>query len=413
MDARKEIPTGINEVMPDKQAWGACLALCALLGTALAASGCNTPSHAEAKQKAEQRWNQVRAKMKLQLARQQFDSGLFEPAAATAQESIALDNRQADAYALLAKTHLELGKSATAEQALRTAEEKGLRSAELHFLGGVVREQRGDVAGAITEYDKSLALDPACVDAVLARAECLVAMDRAAEALEFLDEKISCLDASATAAVLAGHVADLLGDANRAVAYYAKAAAEWPQSRAIAEPYGLLLARLDRCREAVPVLLPLLVENAGDDADQGAVRRSVAACHLSIDDPVSARNVIEDFARNHPRDGVAQMILAKAAVSLDAWPVAARAASLAADAGVKSSDLDIIRATVEWRRGRLGVATVMVTDLLVREPDDADARCLLGELLLRQEQTSAAQSAFAEARRLDPECACAGRTGNP
>ena len=51
------------------------------------AVGCQTLPHTQAKQHAEQRWSEVRARVKYQLGKQQFDGGLFQDAVSTLTES--------------------------------------------------------------------------------------------------------------------------------------------------------------------------------------------------------------------------------------------------------------------------------------------------------------------------------------
>ena len=64
------------------------------------ASACNaTKPHVE-QVRAEQHWNRVRGQVKYQLAEQRYEGGLFDEAARTVSESLALDPTQVDAYVL-------------------------------------------------------------------------------------------------------------------------------------------------------------------------------------------------------------------------------------------------------------------------------------------------------------------------
>jgi len=72
----------------------------------------------------------------------------FMDAAETLAGAVALAPTQPEVYALLAKAHLEAGKTASAEQAIAAARNVGLTSAELTYLGGVILEQRGELEKA-------------------------------------------------------------------------------------------------------------------------------------------------------------------------------------------------------------------------------------------------------------------------
>src|SRR5262245_11384428 len=83
---------------------------------AIGQPGCQTAStHAEAKVQAEQRWSKVRGQVKLQLARQQVERGLFDDAIKTLEEAVALDPTSVEGYAYLARANLEKGRASTAE----------------------------------------------------------------------------------------------------------------------------------------------------------------------------------------------------------------------------------------------------------------------------------------------------------
>ena len=112
------------------------------IGLALLLPACRTNPHAVDKKQAEQRWNEVRGRVKYQLAEQQFSRGLFEDAAANVGEALALDPTRPDSFAMLAKCHLEMNKPASAQQTIDMARQLDLESAELHYMQGVLLEQR-------------------------------------------------------------------------------------------------------------------------------------------------------------------------------------------------------------------------------------------------------------------------------
>ena len=86
-------------------------------------AGCQSMTHATAKQEANQQWNRVRADIKLQLAQQQYDSGLSHEVITTATEAISLHPENTHAYVLLVNANLELDKPATALKVIEATQQ--------------------------------------------------------------------------------------------------------------------------------------------------------------------------------------------------------------------------------------------------------------------------------------------------
>jgi len=370
--------------------------------TPLMVSGCHVPSHAEAKQHAEQRWKEVRAAMKLQLARQQYESGRFGDVVHSASESIALDSKRPEAFVLLAQANLELSKAASAEQALEAARRSGLDSADLHYMRGVLLEQRNKLEDAVAEYAQARKTNAENVDYIVAQAECLVVLNRAEEALSLLDENMNRFDANGTVALLAGRVAALLGDWDGAAKRLGQAAVILGDSPIVAEELGLLYVRAGRCEEAVALLRPLI--DAADEPETAAVRRGIATCYLTLGAPGSAKAVLIDYVRLHHEDCPAQILLAKAALETDDLLTAARAVDLAEQLAPGRGDIALLRAALHWRRSEYAASADALYGLLQMEPENVEAYCLLAEVLRAQGQGDAARDCLERALRINPLC---------
>ncbi|MGB2987578.1 MAG: tetratricopeptide repeat protein [Phycisphaerae bacterium] len=377
-----------------------------MIGLAVATTGCQTLEHSDAKLQAKQRWNQVRGRVKYQLAQQQWKAGLFDEAVPTAVEAIALDPTQADAYVLLARANLELGKPASAQRALDRAGCVGLTSADLDYMRGVILEQRDQLEAAATMYAKARTLDPNNVDYLVAQAECLVAADRPGEALELLHENADRLDDDGTLSALAGHVAVLLGDYDQASKQYAQALIARPDSRLIAEELGRLLVRARRYDHALAVLRPF-VESSGDTEVDSSAQRTLATCYLALGDPASAKLALAEYARTHPDDTHAQLLLAKAAILTNDVMTALRAIDLAQQREPDHPELLLVRSAIRWKRGKLAAAASDLYDVLQNNPNDLEAHCLLAEVLQAQQRFEAASTHFREALKINPQCAWA------
>lgn len=375
-----------------------------MLATLSLTPGCKTPTHAEAKVQAEQRWSQVRGQVKLQLARQQFGRGLFEETIKTLREATTLD-ASAEAYALLAKANLELGKSTTAEQVLMVAGKLGLASAELHYLQGVVLEQRNELEPALDQYEKACSLDATRVAYLLARIETLVALDRAKEALALADASAHQFDDDASVALIGASIAALNGDRRGALERFQNPSIQNSGSRVATEVFGILLASQDRCSEAIRILQPLSDVSDADAPEMSAqARRTLAECHLTENEPAMAIDVLSTYAAATPGDRASQVLLAKAALAAGEYMVGLQALEQARRSGRTSAETDLLLAAIHWKRNDLASAETLLDQILAAHPADVDAWCMRGEVLLGLGQNEAARVAFERAMDLDPEC---------
>jgi len=377
------------------------------VGLLLPTTACNTMRHADAKAQAHQRWSQVRGQVKLQLAGQQYDAGLFDDAAETLREAIALDPTQAEAHALLIKAYLELGKTASATQVLDAAGRKSLASAELVYLEGVILEQRGALEEALAKFASARERDPANADYLVAHVECLVSLDRADAAMRTLTESADRIDDDGTVSAMAAHLAALLDEPGLARRRYGEALASHGENRLLAEELGRLLIRAQRYEEALAILGPILDARDGAGPTTGTTRRAVATCHLALRNPDKAKQILDPYTRSHPEDSVAQLMMAKAALASDDILTALRSVDLAAQHEPNQPELWLVRAAVNWKRGKLIKAASDLYDVLQNDPNDVDAHCLLAEVMRARDQTDAARTHFKKALELDPHCSWA------
>lgn len=367
--------------------------------------GCKSMSMADSRSQAERRWSDMRGRVQFQLATQQYEIGVFEDSVKTVTESLSLNPTQPDAYVLLAKANLELGKPASATLAIEAAQRAGVDCADLHYLSGVILEQREELSAAVEQYGQARALDPTHADALIAQSECLVGLDRSAEAFRLLEEQSRRIDDDGSLSALTAHIATLIGNPQKAYRNYGRALEASGGSRLVAEELGRLLVRRGRYEEALSVLTPLT------DANQmtigGAARRALATCHLVLGKPDQAKAVLEPYVWQHADDTVAQLLLAKAALAVNDMMTALRAIDLVQKREPERPELWLVRATAHWKRGKLTEAAADLYDVLQNDPDDVEAHCLLGEVLREKRKFLAARSHFERALAIDRTCAWA------
>ncbi|MEK6675289.1 MAG: tetratricopeptide repeat protein [Planctomycetota bacterium] len=373
-----------------------------LLPTLLLLSSCSSLKKKDTKAEAQQHWNEVRGGIKYRLASQQYDGGMFDDCIATTKEVLSLDPANSSAYALLTRAQLERSRPASAQQTLNAARQAGLDSPDLDYLQGVLLEQSDRMDEALAQYENALRKNPSQGDAFLATVECLVALDRPHDALRVILEHGERFDDEATLAVLEARVHDMLGDTNRATDLLAGAVVSTQGDPSVAQELAQLLIRQKRCSEAIALMGPLLEHRIAKDGIQSSLLLGFAACHLSLDDPVAVRRLLEDYAASHRDDALAHLLLAKAALALGDIRAAKSAATVAYDCEPNDSEIQFVRAIVDWKQGEYDSAEQIAARLIGRNPSDADVHCLMGEILLAKKNSSVARSHFAQALEIDP-----------
>jgi Tfp pilus assembly protein PilF len=334
----------------------------------LASGGCHRPTHQESKINATNQWNDVRARVKQQLAQQQFDQGLFKEAIANATAALALSPKLGKSYVLIAFANLELGQSASANAAIMHALRLGIVNGDIHYVRGVLFEQRGEVDRAVMEFARAQELDGDRIEYLLAHAECLATLDRCDEAIAMLVEDLDHFDESHEIAKLAARIAELNGDRAQAIEYYSMALVRGSPDPSVSRSLGLNLASEDRCNEAIAVLSPLVDGDVPPVAGEGTIRRKLAGCLLKTDMAGRAVDVIADYAVSHPRDAAATAL----------------------------------RATALWRGGHPESALVVLSENVFSGDAATDLLCLQGEILTDLGRESEASEAFLKALDGDP-----------
>jgi tetratricopeptide (TPR) repeat protein len=379
---------------------GTCAAAAALL---LSATGCSQWTSPSDQERAEQHWAEVRAQLKHQVARNQFDSGAFEDAAESIGEAILLHPTQPDYYVLLAQSRLELGETAQALGALKAAKAQGIRSAGLAYTEGVILERTEDLEQAIDRYKEARNLDPGNVDYLVAEAECLATLGHVQAALDLVREQLDQHAHHETLCMLAGHLAVALGDTNEAVEWFGRAMSSMPENNLVVEAYGLALVQEKRYAEAAGVLKPLLAR-AGNDERLDLTRRAVALCDLQLGRYEEALRTLRDYSERHVDDVGAQILLARAALAVGDTLTASLATDRATRARPDDPEARFLRAVVLFKRGELQRAATLLERVIHDNPRDAEALCVLAEIRLAHGENHEARALLQRAMDVDPGC---------
>lgn len=382
--------------------------------TALGLAGCTPTIHQQNREAAQQRWDQIRTRVKLQLATQQLEGGYVDDAVHTLREAIALDPHCPDPYVLLAQAHFEQDDLAAAREVLREASRVVPEDPGVLYMRGVVAERGQDYDSAIDFYHRAGQLDPAQIDYVIAEAESLVAGGKPADALNLVLRRLDDFEGDAALPRLQAEIALLTGDREMAlVGFQTALRAGGEPDETLVEEYGALLVRLQRYREAVALLEPEYQElrdaagpvGAAPEATPSAsFDRTLAAAYYGVGRPADADRILRQLLRSDPDVPHDWILLARVAFALQDWPTIHRCAKELQRLNPTDAHAGLLLAYLDWRQGHAASATDAFRAAIEADPQDVLAHCLLGLALLEKSDTKGARRQFRQAVEIAPDC---------
>ncbi|MBU0716764.1 MAG: tetratricopeptide repeat protein [Planctomycetes bacterium] len=375
--------------------------------------GCT--SHSDRRVQAERRWNQVRARIKYDLASQQFERGRTETAIETVSEAIAADPSSADQFLLLAHCNLEQGKLVSARKAAEQAKRCAPDMADIDYTLGVIAERSEQWEAALEHYRRARSQDENVVDYVVAEAECLAVAGRLEEAIALVTANIQRFDSDGTLETLLAEICLLTGDKETALNGLSLAIERSgcqpgrTEGRGgcttLIEEYGRLLSETGRHAQAVALLHPYV--EARSDAPPSVVT-ALCVGYLETGRTSEARRLLREEVKRRPDHAKGWMLLARASVMTDDWTTARRCADQLERLVPHSSHAHLLRGFVCWRQDDLPAAVDSLQRALAIDPDDALAHCLIGQVLEDLGRPPAATKAHYErALQIDPQFAWA------
>ncbi len=378
------------------------LVMLGMFGCMVAAvTGCSA-NHQQRRVQAEQHWNEVRGKIKLQLARQQFEHGLVDESVSYLEESLGWDTKNVDAFMLLAECRLSQGRIQAAERAIEQAYELDRQNAKVLSVRAMIAERTKRFADALRDYRLARSIDDTEVSYLIAEAECLVAMGKSQEALRLLETTKLYYDNNPSLLALSGEIALRLGDEDAAEQAFRAVLAAGHYTPVIAEEYALLAVRSHRYAEALTVLQPLF-DKHGDQMASSVVR-AVAKCMLELNRPESVKMTLRDVLKNNPDDYAAWILLAKAGIKSKDMGTARRGASNAERLSPNDPQTLLIVAYVKLREKNFAAANRALNKLVAQNDRDVLAHCLLGLVSIKTQDLAAARNAYKRALSIDPDC---------
>lgn len=364
------------------------------------AVGCAQTKKASPTEAATRQWNGTRASVLASLGKDQFEAGNFDKARQSINDAIKLDPENANIRVLSARLAIEQAQLEVAEKELRLARQFDPKNAEADYLSGVVyqRWQKPDVAYEF--YSHASEKFPAEISYLMAKAEMLVAMDRAPEALKLLEDKVIYFEHSATIRDAVGQLLIAQKNYIAGAEMLRQASVLTPDDVTIKEHLGLALFYAREYEDAALVLAKLVKDERY--AKRSDVHATLGECFFELGKFSDARECFRTATAIDPGTAGLWLGLGKAALQLKDMQRAELALKKALSLDPASSEANLMMGYLRLRQDRLPEALTAFRKAGGPENTDTMSLCMSGYVLEKLGRTDEAIQAYAKALKRNP-----------
>lgn len=341
----------------------------------LSNANCQHANHSAYRDSAQNDWNRIRAKYKMNMAEQKFQNGRIKDAISIIQEAARLDSQESMYFRSLATYQLEMGNIEQSQQAIDHAKTLGDQTPEIAYIEGILAERQLDTVKALELFRKAVDLNPSNVDYILATTETLVVFNMLDYAVDFLEDKITSVVDRSPLLILRARIHVLQNDLGAAVMDLSLAKEILSDSRWLDEEFGILLERVGHYSEAVAVLRPLIESiYATTDAESDNISissvaiRSLASSYNRLDKPTQARKLLEKHLSENADDGRAWWLLAECNILLAQWDRVERCIEKGESVSDHSANWSILKAYSSLQQGDVE-HTKTLLKTVISDPD--------------------------------------------
>lgn len=337
-------------------------------------TSCSQNLTPDSRKEAQERWSEVRARVKCQLATEAYNAGRLDESWTHLAESIALGPQNGEPYILRAKILLERGETGAASESLEEAMQRGGDTPETDYLSGVIAQRYGDFDTALGWYQRAAKREPQNAHYVAAVAETLVALGRNAEALQLVRSRWTDFEQNATLRSLAGGIHMMLNQYKEAADAYRDAARVAPDDVLVQYSLGTALSLAGAHGEAVTVLEAVAQDQSEVPA---SVLLALGRSQLARGRHEQARRSLLRATDAEPGNAAAWALLARCGIAGNDLLLARRAASRASQLTPESAETTLLFGYVCLLQRDPAAAVPLLEELVTRSPDDPVARRLL------------------------------------
>lgn len=374
-----------------------------LLAAAFSLAGChsNTTSHEKNVKAAEGRWQHIRTEHKLQIARQQFETGDLDQSEKTLLEAIANDPTSARLWTLAGRIALERGQLEKSAQRLNKAIELDAKTSEPQYYLGIVLQRWKQFDRAHAAYSKAYDLQADNVSFLLAVTEMLVAMERNDEALALLESKTTYFDQNSGIRVAAGQLYLVKGDFVKAAEYFRQAALLRPDDLQVLEDLASARIGAKQYKEAIGDLQRLVKECRTERRVD--LLQTLASTYMSANLIDEARATYLELTRLDRNDVDAWIKLSEISLAREELGPALSAANRVISLASQQPEGYLLAGLVWQKRKEIDKALTHFDRAAALAPGEVDAMILRGITLEQAGRFDAARVAYKDAMKRKPE----------
>ncbi len=351
-------------------------------------------------QAASRQWNAARGSVMANLGKEQYESGNFEKARQSVDQAMKLDPENASIRVLSAKLAIEQGQLELAEKELRLARQFDPRNADADYLSGVVFQRWLKLDDAYEFYSHASDKAPANISFLMAKAEMLVAVDRAPEALKLLQEKVVYFEHSAA---IRDAVGQLLVGQKKYVAgaeMLRQASVLTPDDLTIKEHLGVALYYAKEYDDAALVLGRLVKEDGY--SRRSDLHATLGETYCELHKFREARDSFEVATRLDPGTAGLWLGFGKAALQMTDYRRAELALKKAISLDPTSSEANLLMGYLRLRQDRLPEALTAFQKSGTAEAADTLSLCMSGYVLEKLGRSDEAIQYYGKALKRNP-----------
>ena len=367
---------------------------------ALCVAGCsNDKPEPTGREKLHTQWNNASAGVLYGLAKQQYEGGNLADARKSLDEALRLQPDNVSLRILSARLSIEQGKLETAIKELENVRAIDPGNAEADYLMGVIYQRWQKPENALKWYVQASDKNPAELAYVMARAETLIARNRDAEALDYLQQRLTYFENASPIRVLTGQLLLWSGKRAEAITLFREASMLTPEDEQIREHLALALYGNGQYPEAITLLEKLT--HSERFAKRTDLLLALGESLLNVNRPEDARNILQDLAQNQPAEPTIWLALAKAGLACNDADRAEMSIKKAL-ALANSADAWVLLGYLRIRQGKLDDAQTAFQKAAALDQTDAVAVCMSGYVLEKQGKARLAMDQYVKALRLKP-----------
>lgn len=361
--------------------------------------GCSSMKN-EQKIAAKKEWNSARANVLFSLAKDQYATGNFDKSRQTVDEALGMDPQNVNLRILSAKLNIEQGRLEAADADLKLARATNPRNSETDYLSGVIYQRWQKPETAYDYYKAASEKAPSELAYVLARAEMLVAMDKPAEALQLLQDKVTFFEHSAAIRDATGQLLVQQHKYKDAVEMLRQASVLATDDMTIREHLALAIFYAGQYREAADALTRLTKKDSYDD--RADLLAALGECQLQLAQYRDARSTFETATRLDPSSVGLWLGHAKAAMQLNDLKRAEVSLKKALAVAPENSEAHLMFGYLRLRQNNLAEALPAFKKASALDQSDTVSLCMVGYALEKMGKSEQAVQYYSKALRLKP-----------